>query len=136
MNGRKARARSYGIWILMLSCCLLSIRLSGLAVAGDLSPVAEREIAHLFKYLKASPCEFNRNGSWYKADRAAAHLYIKYDYFRSRDLITSAEDFIEKAATGSSISGTPYLIRCGNENPIKINTWFKEELARYRKSGR
>jgi hypothetical protein len=131
-----SRARSYCFWIVSLSWCLLLINLPGPAVAGDPGPTFEKEIAHLFEFLKASPCEFNRNGTWYKADTAAAHLHRKYEYFRSRGLITSTENFIEKAATGSSISGTPYLIRCGNEPPVKLNTRLNEETARYRKSGR
>jgi hypothetical protein len=131
-----SRVRSYSFRIVWLSWCLLLINFTGPAVAGDPGPTFEKEVAHLFEYLKTSPCEFNRNGTWYKADTAVAHLHRKYEYFRNRGLITSTEDFIEKAATGSSISGTPYLIRCGNENPVKLNARLNEELARYRKSSR
>ena len=41
---------------------------------------AEKEILHLFEYLKKSNCEFNRNGSWYSPDEAVKHLKTKYRY--------------------------------------------------------
>ncbi len=103
---------------------------------AELSSVAKDEISHLFAYLKGSSCEFLRNGSWHSAEDAAGHLNAKYDYFLKRDMISSTEDFIERAATKSSMSGKPYLVRCGGSAPIENAIWLKEELAAYRKSGR
>jgi Family of unknown function (DUF5329) len=71
-------------------------------MAGEPSAIATKEISHLFECLNFSTCEFNRNGSWYKADKAAAHLNRKYEYLLRRNLVSSAEDFIERAATESS----------------------------------
>jgi len=103
-------------------------------MAGEQNIVAKNEIAHLFDYLRNSNCEFNRNGSWYKADEAVAHLNKKYKYMLTFGLINSAEEFIEKAATWSSMSGKPYLVRCATGNIVTSNFWFKEELTRYRRS--
>ena len=103
-------------------------------MAGEPSVIAKKESSHLLEYLNSSTCEFNRNGSWYKADKAAAHLNRKYEYLIQIGRISSAEDFIERAATESSMSGKPYLVKCSNGSPVTSNSWFKEELAKYRRS--
>ena len=113
--------------------CIFLICFPTIVMAGEPSAITTKEIAHLFECLNCSTCEFNRNGSWYKADKAAAHLNRKYEYLLRRNLVSSTEDFVERAATESSMSGKPYLVRCGNGSPVASNSWFKEELARYRK---
>src|SRR4029453_19231433 len=54
------------------------------------------------------------NGSWYDAREARAHVEKKMNYLASRSLIGSAEDFIDRAATASSVSGDEYLVRCAS----------------------
>lgn len=98
---------------------------------AEISPDAKQEIAHLFTHLKASGCEFNRNGTWYNAEKAVAHLNQKYEYLLGKNLIFTTEDFIELAATESSKSHKAYLVKCG-KNESKSAAWFKEELANYR----
>ena len=98
---------------------------------AEISPNTKQEIAHLFTHLKSSGCEFNRNGTWYKADKAVAHLNQKYEYLLGKNLISTAEDFIERAATESSMSHKAYLVKC-SDNESKSAAWFKEELANYR----
>src|SRR4051812_43985653 len=87
---------------------------SGLAAAQSPSAVTTREIAHLFSALEQSNCQFNRNGSWYTPAQAGAHLRRKYDYLLKDGLVKSAETFIDLAASKSSMSGRPYLVKCGN----------------------
>jgi Family of unknown function (DUF5329) len=60
-------------------------------------------------------------------------LSAKYDALTASDQRRTAEDFIEKAASTSSISGRPYQIRCRGSAPVQTNQWFSEALARYRK---
>src|SRR5579863_6847182 len=69
---------------------------------------AEVEIGYLLGLLEQSGCEFFRNGTWYDAERAQAHLRAKYAALAANNQIKTAEDFIEKAASNSSISGQPY----------------------------
>ena len=38
----------------------------------------------------------------------------KYDYLVAHDLIATTEDFIERAATKSSVRGQPYEVKCGS----------------------
>jgi hypothetical protein len=115
-------------WYIFLMC------FPNILMAGEPNVVAKNEIAHLFDYLRNSNCEFNRNDSWYKAEKAVAHLNMKYKYLLTFGLISSAEEFIEKAATRSSRSGKPYLVRCGTGRIVTINFWFKEELTKYRRN--
>ena len=100
------------------------------------SATARIEINYLLGYVEQSGCRFYRNGTWYDAGQAQAHLRQKYDYLAARNRIGTAEDFIELAATKSSMSGKAYAIEC-NGGPIEpANQWLREALARYRTSGR
>ncbi len=109
--------------------------LCGTACAQDPAPATQREISHLFSYLKASGCQFDRNGSWYSPDDAVNHLDEKYQYLLGHDMVNSAEDFIEYAATKSSWSGKPYLVKCGAAEPVETAGWFRTELQKYRRAG-
>jgi Family of unknown function (DUF5329) len=92
------------------------------------------EIQHLFDYLNKSGCEFNRNGSWYSAKDAVAHLSKKYKYLQDKKAIKTTEDFIKYGASQSSITGSAYLVKCGNNKELNSNVWFNKELAEFRNS--
>ena len=72
-----------------------------------------------------------RNGSEHDADVAVEHIQRKYDYYR--DEIKTTEDFIERSATRSSLSGRAYHVLCPGKKPRSTGEWLKEELERYRK---
>ncbi|KRD39970.1 hypothetical protein ASE35_06565 [Lysobacter sp. Root916] len=95
-------------------------------------PQAEREIEQLIATLARSGCQFQRNGSWYDAAQAQAHLRKKYAYLRKRDLVASAEQFIERAASESSMSGRAYQIRCGTAAATLSATWLRARLNEIR----
>ena len=104
-----------------------------LAPAQAAEPAAAKtEIAHLFSVLEASNCQFNRNGSWYSAKEAAAHLQTKYKYLQDKDLVPSAEMFIERAATESSLSGKNYMMKCHGKEIQASGPWFLGVLMKYR----
>jgi len=94
--------------------------------------VAHTEIAHLLKYLETSGCQFQRNGSWYEPARAASHLNQKYEYLLKKNMVASAEQFIERAATESSASGKPYSVKCGDAAAVPSAEWLRAELQRFR----
>ena len=102
-------------------------------VFAEPSATTKQEINHLFSYLKASGCEFNRNGTWYSSADAATHLNKKYEYLVQKNMIASTEDFIENAATKSSMSGKSYQVKCKNAAPVESAVWFKEALLNFRK---
>lgn len=106
-----------------------------LAWAGTPSAAAQAEIAHLLAHLRTSGCEFRRNGTWYSATDAAAHLERKKQYLVKHAQIESAEGFIEKAASKSSMSGEPYLVRCQLHQTVPSAVWLRAELDRFRGSG-
>ena len=121
------------------------MKLFTLAIAAWLSittahaaptPAARAEVAHLIGYLKASGCQFNRNGSWHESGQAVEHLTRKYDHLVKRGLVSSSEDFIARGASESSLSGKPYQVRCGNDAPVASAVWLKAELAKYRSAQR
>ncbi len=95
-------------------------------------PSVDAEIAGLFEALEQSGCRFARNGQWYDAARASKHLERKLDYLRGKGSIESTEAFIELAATGSSRSGKPYLVRCGEADAEPSRAWFLRQLQALR----
>jgi hypothetical protein len=92
------------------------------------------ELVHLLEYVARPDCQFNRNGKWYAGEAARAHLQKKFDYLEQRKQVPTAEAFIERAATSSSISGEPYQVRCGSSAPVPAGAWLSDELKRYRAS--
>lgn len=111
-----------------------SFFVSSLAVAQAPSKSTEREIVELFAALGSSGCEFNRNGRWYDAAQAVDHLQKKHAYLKQKGLVTNTELFIDRAASKSSMSGKPYLVRCANISPITSAEWFKRTLRNIRRT--
>lgn len=106
------------------------------AASAAPTPQAQREIDALIAALGASDCRFERNGDWHDATAAKAHLQKKYDYLRKREMADTAELFIERAASRSSLSGKPYRVRCGRDAAVESAMWFKRKLAEIRAAGR
>ena len=117
--------RMYAAGIVLLVCWALP------ALAAP-DATARREIGYLLTRLETSGCEFFRNGNWYDAVRARQHLARKYAWLVKRDMVASAEQLIERAATQSSRSGEPYLVRCPDQSAVPSAVWLNEELAKYR----
>jgi hypothetical protein len=119
-------------------CRALGVALIGLGVGSIVatasSPtVAQAEVEHLLSAVASSGCEFYRNGEWFDSQKASAHLRDKYAALVALGRFETATDFIEKAATKSSLSGRPYFIRCAGGKPIPTDQWLREALERYRR---
>jgi hypothetical protein len=71
---------------------------------------------------------FIRNGTEYDGAKAAAHLRTKLGYAGKR--ITTAEQFIDKLATASSMTGKPYLIRFADGHTVESAVFFRDQLKR------
>jgi len=71
---------------------------------------------------------FIRNGSEYSAVQAAHHMRMKWDKAGSR--VKTAEDFIEKCASESSMSGEKYQIRFANGKTENSGDYLHEELRK------
>ena len=115
---------------------ILAATLALAATTGDLmaapTETARREIASLIGALDGSSCRFHRNGSWHDAAEARAHLQRKYDYLLKKDKVDTAEQFIERAASRSSISGKPYRIACPGQPEQTAASWFGARLQALR----
>jgi hypothetical protein len=121
---RTSRRRFAAVLASLAALCCSSV------LAGP-SP-ARPEIDALLQRLQSSGCSFNRNGSWYEARDARAHLVKKLEYLEDRNLVQTTEQFIDRAATGSSLSGKPYLVRCGSAEPVESRTWLTQQLKALR----
>lgn len=118
-------------WTRTLLCAAL-IAAATLAQAAPLPPAARAEVDGLLTRLQTSGCEFNRNGSWYSGADAKAHLQKKLEVLEGKDMVSTAEQFIARGASGSSMSGKPYLVRCAGKAPVESAQWLKAELQQLR----
>lgn len=96
---------------------------------------AERETEQLIQALARSDCKFERNGSWHDAPQAEQHLRKKLAYLRKRGLADTAELFIERGASESSLSGKPYHVRCGKVPQQTAKSWLLARLQQLRGAG-
>ncbi|HZX30912.1 MAG TPA: DUF5329 domain-containing protein [Rhodocyclaceae bacterium] len=115
---------------------LLTIALSSPLRAEPSAEAVRAEIHSLLDRLESSGCQFNRNGTWHTAPEAKAHLLTKLDYLDKRATVQSTEQFIDLAASKSSLSGTPYQVRCGNTAPVESKLWLTKELQAVRSPGK
>jgi hypothetical protein len=95
-------------------------------------PGAQAEVDALLASIEASGCLFFRNGVWHDAKAATEHLRGKYRYLIARGMIVTTEDFIDQAATKSSLSGQPYQVQCGDSTAVTSSQWLHDRLARLR----
>lgn len=102
--------------------------IAGAAPSAD----TRREITQLIGSLDGSQCQFQRNGSWYGPADARSHLQRKYDYLLKKDMVDTAEQFIERAASQSSMSGKAYRIRCPGQPEQTSAAWFGARLQALR----
>ena len=113
----------------------LAVIVPSIALAQPAPPVplgAQAEIEHLFQYISATGCRFERNGTWHDTAAARAHVNMKYQYMLDRGKVDSAEAFIEGAASRSSLSGKDYLVQCPGQPAVPSAGWLREELERFR----
>lgn len=109
---------------------LISLMLSVLWLPfAQATSTTEEEIQHLFAFISQSDCIFIRNSSEYPAKKAHNHMQTKYNY--AKRWVESAEQFIDRIASKSSISGARYQVRCRGRLFYSDN-WLKQELTRYR----
>ena len=92
---------------------------------------AHSEIEHLLTVIGQSNCTFIRNGKEHNSIDAEEHLRMKYR--KGKKWIENADQFIERIASKSSLSGNPYFIRC-EDSQQPTGEWLTRKLAEYRQS--
>ena len=105
-------------------------------MAGPLAASQRSEISALMATLQSSACEFNRNDTWHNAAEAKTHLMRKLDYLEGKSAVQSTEQFIELAATKSSLSGQAYQVKCGNAAAVESKSWLTAQLKQIRAAAR
>jgi len=98
---------------------------------GELGAKGTQEVNALLAFVGSSHCIMIRNGKLYSAAEARAHLQAKLNYLLARDRINSAEQFIQRAGSVSSLSGKPYLVNCDGNNRLAAD-WLTDELRHLR----
>ncbi|MGR8949761.1 MAG: DUF5329 family protein [Gammaproteobacteria bacterium] len=92
------------------------------------------EIEYLLEAVADSGCEFWRNGKTHSAKKASQHLRMKYA--RAKKYVKTADDFIVKLASRSSISKKPYRYTCSVGTSGFTASWLREKLAERRAMSR
>lgn len=116
-------------------CTPLAVLACHLGHAATLA-ATRSEIDGLLKALQQSGCAFHRNGSWFNATEAKAHMLRKLDHLEDkRGGVPSAEAFIEQAATRSSMTGLAYQVRCGTAPAEPSALWMTRTLKQVRHPG-
>ena len=110
----------------IVAFALLLMSVAGLA-APTAAPV-RAEIDALLARLEASGCRFGRNDEWHAGAAAKAHLLRKLEYIEKYGTIKTTEQFIDAAATKSSVSGAPYAVQCGNVAAVPSSAWLAAQL--------
>jgi len=106
----------------------------GSSIAAAESKIAEKDKieALLAKIENLKDAVFVRNGSEYDAKTAAKFLRGKWQANTAE--IKTAKDFIDKAATRSSTSGKPYVIKftdkSGKKSDTKCSDYLLAELEK------
>jgi len=104
----------------------------GTAYAAPTPAPVRSEIDRLLARLETSGCQFYRNGTWYDATAAKAHLLRKLELIERRRTLESTEQFIALAGTSSSVSGKTYEVRCDDVAPMHSAEWLESELVQIR----
>ena len=99
----------------------------------------ERKINFLLDEIAKVDGVFIRNDIEYSPDQSVAHLKMKMENAMNSWLAPdkekwTAEMFIKKIASTSSISGTPYKIKFKNGQTVNAGDWLYERLGAYGKT--
>lgn len=114
--------------------CLLFFAILTPLRSEDLVPGEKARIEALIAHLETlAGAVFIRNGSEYDSKTAAKFLRGKWQ--ANGKEIKSAADFIAKAATGSSTSGKPYLIRLKDGSEMPCAGYLSRQLSKLETAG-
>ncbi len=97
--------------------------------AGEIPAAEKTKIEALLTHVEGlSGATFTRNGKDYDCKSAAKFLRRKWE--ANEEKINSAADFIAVAASQSSTSGKPYLIRITNTTPTPCGEYLTTQLKK------
>ncbi|MDZ7642923.1 MAG: DUF5329 domain-containing protein [Woeseiaceae bacterium] len=115
-------------WLPVILAVVLA---SGPARMARADPASmDAEIDFLLAAVGDSDCVFIRNGREHPAADARDHLEMKRR--RGKRYFDTTEEFIERIASRSSLSGREYRIRCPGQPETSAERWFRERLDAFR----
>lgn len=121
----------------LLRAALLSLLFGAAAALAQATPSAAEQklIDGLIQRVSTMRAmTFMRNGKPHDAAEAAKHMRAKFDHFK--DEIVTAEDFIDRCASRSEVTGRPYQVRLENGTLQDANAFLNAELRAMRRQGR
>lgn len=107
-------------WLLLGAASLAQASISDLSEQG--------KISYMLDVIGTSKVIFVRNGVEYSGKEAEAHLQMKLR--TAGPAIQTADDFIDKIASHSLITGKPYYVEFPDGSRIESEKWLREILAR------
>lgn len=120
--------------------CLRIATLVLLAAVAPLAAATPSEQEHklimalIARVQGMTTMKFLRNDEAHNAAEAAEHMQAKYKHFREE--IVTAEDFIERCASRSELTGKPYLVKLADGKPREARGFLMQELRAMRQQGR
>jgi Family of unknown function (DUF5329) len=115
-----------------LLCALLAATFVAVAALPAHAAPSPRELARIDRLIRYVELQkgmlFVRNGSEYSPDEAARFLRGKLESMGAD--VATAREFIERIATRSSMSGTPYQVRFSDGRVLPAAQFMGDELKR------
>ena len=106
---------------ILLAALLLAV--AGASAGQSIDPA----VVGLLRAVETSGCQMERNGGMHDAKAAAEHLRMKLE--RSGRPGMSADLFIDRVASGSTVSGQPYRVLCPGQPAVDSRVWLRARLA-------
>lgn len=113
-------------------CALMALFLALPAVAKLNSHEEARINAMLDALAQKKDLVFVRNGDAHTCEEAVSHLRLKLGNTRNR--IDTAEQFIDKVASSSSITGKPYIVKIPGKSDEDARPYLRALIAETDKS--
>jgi hypothetical protein len=119
------------------------LRIATLALLAAMAPLAaatpsEQEhkliMALIARVQGMKNMKFLRNNEAHDAAEAAEHMQAKYKHF-SKEIVT-AEDFIDRCASRSELTGKPYMVKLADGKTREARGFLMQELRAMRQQGR
>ncbi|BEP63439.1 hypothetical protein GmRootV213_39930 [Variovorax sp. V213] len=119
-----------------LRTALFALFLGAAAALAQATPSASEQMLIDTLILRVSNMKtmtFMRNGDEHNAADAAKHMKAKFEHFK--DEIVTAEDFIDRCASRSEMTGKAYQVKMPGGAVRDANEFLNAELRTLRKAG-
>lgn len=121
----------------ILRAALLALLFGAVAALAQATPSASEQKLIDTLILRVSNMKtmtFMRNGDEHSAADAAKHMKAKFDHFK--DEIVTAEDFIDRCASRSEVTGQPYKVKLTDGAVRDASEFLNSELRALRQKAK